>query len=76
MYIVSMEATHMKAYDVTLSADALVSATVKIEANSPEEAQRKALAMKEEDLTWEVGLLHEQMVDCGTVVYLDGKEVL
>ena len=66
----------MKTYEVTLSADALVSATVKIAANSPEEAQNKALAMKEEDLTWEVGMLHEQMVDCGSVVYLNGKEVL
>ena len=66
----------MKTYEVTLSADALVSATVKIAANSPEEAQSKALAMKEGDLTWEVGMLHEQMVDCGSVVYLNGKEVL
>ena len=66
----------MKTYEVTLSADALVSATVKIVANSPEEAQSKALAMKEGDLTWEVGMLHEQMVDCGSVVYLNGKEVL
>jgi hypothetical protein len=66
----------MKTYDVTLSGDAIVSATVKIQASSPEEAQRKALAMKEEDLTWEVGMLHEQVAECGSVVYLNGKEVL
>ena len=66
----------MKIYTVTLSGDALVSATLKILASTPEEAQRRALAMSEEDLTWEVGILHEQVAQCGSVVYLDGKEVL
>ena len=66
----------MRTYSVTISGDAIVSATVKIQAGSPEEAQRKALAMKEEDLTWDFGMLHEQVSDCGSVVYLNGKEVL
>lgn len=49
----------MKTYKVTLSGDALVSATVSITAKSPEDAQRLALAMKEDDLTWEFGMLHK-----------------
>ena len=65
----------MKTYEVTLSADALVSGSVKIEASSPEEARAKVLAMKEEDIEWEVGTLHESVAYCGTVVYLDGEEV-
>lgn len=61
----------MKTYNVTLSADAIVSATVKIVANSPEEAKRKALEMREEDLAWEVGTLHEAVSDCGA--YITGE---
>jgi hypothetical protein len=69
------EEAQMKTYTVTLSADALVSGTVEIKAASPQEARAKALAMKEEDIEWEVGCLHESVKDCGTVVYLDGEEV-
>ena len=65
----------MKTYKVTLSADALVSGEVDIKANSPEEARAKVLAMKEEDIVWEVSTLHESVANCGTVVYLDGEEV-
>ena len=65
----------MKRYEITLSADAIVSATVRLFADSPEEARQKALAMKEENLNWEVGTLHEQVSECGTVVYLNGEEV-
>lgn len=63
-------------YKVTLSADAIVSGTVEIEANSPEEAREKALALKEEEIQWEVGTLHEEVNECGAVVYFGGKEVL
>ena len=35
----------------------------------------KVLAMKEEDIVWEVSTLHESVANCGTVVYLDGEEV-
>jgi len=64
-----------KIYEVTLSADALVSGSVKIKASSPEEARAKVLAMKEEDIEWEVGTLHESVAQCGTIVYLNGEEV-
>lgn len=57
-----------KRYVVTLSGDAIVSAQVEIEASSPEEAKEKALAMKEEDLDWEVGTLHEDVSDCGAYI--------
>jgi len=66
----------LKSYEVTLSADAIVSATVEIEADSPEEAREKALAMREYDLPWEIGSLHEEVSECGTVVhFFDGKQV-
>lgn len=65
----------MKTYKVTLSADALVSGEVEIKATSPEEARAKVLAMKEEDIVWEVATLHESVANCGTVVYLNGEEV-
>jgi len=65
----------MKKYTVTLSADALVSGEVEVEAATPQEARAKALAMKEEDITWEVGTLHESVAQCGTIVYFDGEEV-
>ncbi|HVH85481.1 MAG TPA: hypothetical protein VM912_02070 [Terriglobales bacterium] len=65
----------MQDYEVTLSADAIVSGTVKVRAASPEAARSQVLAMKEEDITWEVSSLHESVADCGTVVYLNGQEV-
>ena len=64
-----------KVYEVTLSADAIVSATVPIFADSPEDAKKQALAADEDSLTWQVDSLHDQMENCGAVVYLKGKEV-
>jgi len=64
-----------KRYEVTLSADAIVSATFRVFADSPEEARTLALQQKEENLKWEVDSLHDQMSACGTIVYLNGEEV-
>ena len=65
----------MKTYEVILSADAIVSATLRVPAVSPEDARSKALAMKKEDIVWNVFSLHESVALCGAVVYLNGKEV-
>jgi hypothetical protein len=54
-----------KFYIVTLSADAIVSASIRIRAGSAQEASSKALAMKEEDIKWTVDSLHDSVSECG-----------
>lgn len=67
----------MKTYKVTLSADAIVSVEIRIKANSPEEAQAKALAMSEDELDsrWEFGMLHDAINECAAIVRYNGKEI-
>lgn len=62
-------------YEVTLSADAIVSATIEVYADSPSEAKAVALKSDENSLSWSVDSLHDAMENCSTYVRLHGEDV-